>query len=133
MAAANVTGAFPILTVSDLGPAIAFYRDLLGGRQTYRFPERGDPVFVTIELGGCLLGLGEEADLPAPGDGRPRFELCAYADDCDAAVAALREAGVRVLDEPADQDWGERMARVADPDGNRVVILSRLRSDRTAP
>ena len=132
--AANVTGAFPILTVSDLGRAQRFYLDLLGGRQTYRFPEDGDPVFVTIELGGCLLGLGQEADLPpAPADGRPRIELCAYAADCDAAVAALREAGVTIIDEPADQDWGERMARVADPDGNRVIVLSPLPPRAASP
>ena len=31
-----------------------------------------------------------------------------------------------IIDEPADQDWGERMARVADPDGNRVIVLSPL-------
>jgi hypothetical protein len=33
-----------------------------------------------------------------------------YADDCDAAIERLREAGVAVVDEPADQPWGERMA-----------------------
>ncbi len=124
--AANVTGAFPILTVSDLARALDFYIGLLGGQQTYRFPEQGPPVFVTLELGGCLLGLGEEAGLPPAPDDRPRIEICAYAADCDAAVAALRDSGVTVLDEPADQDWGERMARVADPDGNRVMILSPL-------
>jgi lactoylglutathione lyase len=126
--AANVTGAFPILTVSDLERSLAFYVGLLGGRQTYRFPDEGAPQFATLELGGCLLGLGHEEGLatpPAP-DGTGRMELCAYTDDCDAAVATLRAAGVEVLDEPSDQGWGERMARVADPDGNRVIILSPL-------
>jgi lactoylglutathione lyase len=127
---ANVTGAFPILTVSDMGRALRFYLELLGGRQTYRFPEEGEPAFVTLELGGCLLGLGQEADLPPQADGRPRIELCAYAADCDAAVAALREAGVTIIEEPSDQAWGERMARVADPDGNRVIILSPISEQR---
>jgi len=125
MANAHVTGAFPILTVSDLRGALAFYGDLLGGRQTYRFPEEGEPVFVTVELGGGLLGLAEDADL-APAGGRSRIELCAYVEDCDVAVAVMRETGVTILDEPADQPWGERLARVADPDGNRVVILTPL-------
>jgi lactoylglutathione lyase len=32
---------------------------------------------------------------------------------------------VAVLQEPAEQPWGERMAIVADPDGNRVIVASR--------
>jgi lactoylglutathione lyase len=48
-----------------------------------------------------------------------------YADDCDAAVDRLRAGGVRVLQEPEDQPWGERIARVHDPDGNEVIIGSR--------
>ena len=48
-----------------------------------------------------------------------------YADDCDAAVELLRAAGVRVIAEPEDQPWGERVARVQDPDGNEVIIGAR--------
>ena len=50
--------------------------------------------------------------------------MCIYADDVDEAVAMLREAGVRVLAEPIDQPWGERMAYVEDPDGNPVMITA---------
>jgi len=32
---------------------------------------------------------------------------------------------VRVIGEPADQPWGERMATVLDPDGNKVIVASR--------
>ena len=54
-----------------------------------------------------------------------RFSLWVYGEDCDAAVEHLREAGVRILEEPADQPWGERIARVADPDGNVVIVGQR--------
>jgi lactoylglutathione lyase len=27
-----------------------------------------------------------------------------------------------VTEEPADQPWGERIARVLDPDGNEVIV-----------
>lgn len=50
------------------------------------------------------------------------MSLWPYKDDCDAAVARLREAGVAISEEPADQPWGERVARVLDPDGNEVII-----------
>lgn len=55
-----------------------------------------------------------------------RFELCVYTDDVDAAVAELRDAGVPVLAEPADQPWEERLAYVEDPDGNPVMITASL-------
>jgi lactoylglutathione lyase len=42
------------------------------------------------------------------------------------AVAQLRTAGHAVLYEPANQPWGERMAYVADPDGNPVMICARI-------
>jgi catechol 2,3-dioxygenase-like lactoylglutathione lyase family enzyme len=37
-------------------------------------------------------------------------------------VERVRAAGGRVTEEPADQPWGERVARVLDPDGNEVII-----------
>jgi uncharacterized glyoxalase superfamily protein PhnB len=47
-------------------------------------------------------------------------------DDCDAAVARLRAAAVEVVEEPADQPWGERVARVSDPDGNVIILGSKI-------
>jgi lactoylglutathione lyase len=114
---------FPILTTADLPRALRFYRDLLGGAVTYEFPPDGEPGYVAIELGRSHLGIGrqdQQGDLT-----NDRITLWVYTDDCDAAVGALRGAGVPVLQEPADQPWGERMATVTDPDGNRVIVASR--------
>ena len=62
--------------------------------------------------------------------GGHRFELCLHVDDVDAAVAALRAAGVPVLVEPADQPWGERMAYVRGSGGQSGDALRRaLRSE----
>ena len=119
------TEAFPILTTRDLPRLLDFYRGLLRFTETYRFPAEGAPQYVGLELAGSYqLGIGEDAELPT-GAGQ-RFDLCVYAEDCDAAVAHLRAHGVTVTGEPADMPWGERAARVEDPDGNRLVILSRL-------
>ena len=57
--------------------------------------------------------------------GTQRFALWVYVDDCDALVETSRAAGVTILAEPVDQPWGERVARVADPDGNVVIIGAR--------
>jgi lactoylglutathione lyase len=121
--------AFPILTVADIEAALAFYRNQLEFVEIYRFPEHGDPVYVGLELGTSRLGIGADPKVLA-GQGRPTeldrpFDLWIYADDCDVAVDRLRSEGVQVVERPADQPWGERIARVKDPDGNRVIIAAR--------
>jgi lactoylglutathione lyase len=115
------TTIFPIISTPDLRAALAFYRDLLGGTVDYEFPgPDGEPAYVDLELGGAHVGIARD---PAAGrEPSSRISLWVYADDCDAAVARLRSAGVKIVEEPADQPWGERVARVVDPEGNLVII-----------
>jgi lactoylglutathione lyase len=117
-----------MLSVERLDLSLAFYAQLLGGEQTYRFPEEGEPAFVALRLGESEIGLGRLGSSP-PLHGQPqrpalghRIELCVYVDDVDAVVARLRAAHVPILLEPTEQPWGERVAYVADPDGNLVML-----------
>jgi lactoylglutathione lyase len=114
------TSAFPILATPDLGRALAFYRDLLDATVTFQFPPEGDPAYVGLDLGSSHLGIGLDPEVATRDRGR--ITLWVYAGDCDAAVDRLRLAGVTITEEPADQPWGERIARVEDPDGNRLII-----------
>jgi predicted enzyme related to lactoylglutathione lyase len=43
-------------------------------------------------------------------------------DDFDAALARLRGGGVSVIDVVDDSEDGYRLARIADPEGNRIGI-----------
>jgi lactoylglutathione lyase len=128
--------ASTIIYTEDLGASLSFYRDLLGFEETYRFPEGDDAEFVALSLGGSA---GAGMALAAVTDGqtgahgqtiRPRagrqFELCVYTDDVDRAIDGLRSRNVPVLAEPVDQPWGERMAYVADPSGNPVMVCAAL-------
>ncbi|EYF03479.1 VOC family protein [Chondromyces apiculatus] len=119
---------FPMLSAADFSRSVHFYRDLLGGTETYRFPDSGDPVFLVMKLGESELGLGAIGAEP-PLHGMPlrpaqghRIELCVYVDDVDATVAHLRASGVPIVLEPRDQPWGERVAYVSDPDGNLLML-----------
>lgn len=119
------TQIFPIVTTTDLPRALRFYGDGLGARITYRFPEADGttPAYVGLEIGDSHLGIAFD---PGAGDGEPKsITLWVYADDCDAAVDRLSAMGVRVVEPPSDQPWGERIARVLDPDGNQVVVGQR--------
>jgi len=120
--------SFPMLSVDDLGRALGFYRELLGFNEAYRFPEGDNAVFVTLTAGTSEIGLGQLGPGPAlhgqaqrPASGH-RVELCVYVDDVDTTVDRVRKAGVRVVLEPAQQPWGERVAYVEDPDGNLVML-----------
>jgi lactoylglutathione lyase len=115
------TTIFPIIITADLRAALAFYRDLLGATVVYEYPgPDGEPAYVGLELGTAHIGIGRDPDATASATGR--FSLWVYTDDCDGAVERLRRAGVKVVEEPTEQPWGERVARVLDPDGNQVFV-----------
>ena len=116
--------AFPILSTRDVGRLLGFYEGLLGGEIRYRFPADAEPVFVTIGIGSSEFGIAVDEEAPE-GRGGQRAAMWVYSDDADGAIERLRAAGVMIVDEAADQPWGERMGRVLDPDGNEVLIGSR--------
>lgn len=129
MEATMIDEMFPILSTPDLARSLGFYRDLLGGEVTYQFPPDGEPAYVTVQLGRSHLGIGQQNEPGALVN--DRVTLWAYVGDCDVGLDRLRRGGAQVIQEPIDQPWGERLARVADPDGNHVIIASR--SPREAP
>jgi lactoylglutathione lyase len=117
-----------MLSCADLERSLEFYGGLLGGIENYRFPETGDPAFVALTIGEAsevgLGGLSEE-----PPHGRPqrpasghRIELCVYVDDVDETFTRATRRGFEVVAAPADMPWGERVAWIADPDGNLVML-----------
>jgi lactoylglutathione lyase len=115
---------FPILSVTDVGRSLTFWCDTLGGTVAFEWPgPDGAPVYVGVDLGAAHLGIGGSTGAVANGP-RP-IALWLYVDDCDGYVARARSAGFRVTEEPVDQPWGERVARVLDPDGNEVILGQR--------
>ncbi|HZW40769.1 MAG TPA: glyoxalase superfamily protein [Agromyces sp.] len=113
-----IDSSFPILEVADMEQALAFYRDALGGAVRYSFPPEGEPVYVSLTTGATSMGIGlTESPLP-PGNVMLWFNV----DDVDRVTAELTEHGAGVLEEPADQSWGERTALITDPFGTRVHL-----------
>jgi lactoylglutathione lyase len=113
--------AFPILQTTDLSASAAFYTERFGFEESYRFPDTGRPEFVVVGLETFSLGFGEVSEIAPPG----RVALWLYCEDVDAELEALRQAGIEVVKEPADTEYGERMASILDPDGNEVFIAQR--------
>jgi lactoylglutathione lyase len=109
--------AFSIFHTPDLVRAVAFYTERLGFEEGYRIEG-----FAVVRLDSFELGLAESTDETPAG----RVALWLYTDDVDAEIERLREAGVEVVKEPKDWEWGERMGSVADPDGNEICLGQRL-------
>jgi lactoylglutathione lyase len=113
--------AFPILYVEDADRSARFYCDNFDFEIAFRWPADGELEFAFLRLEPLGIGVvqgsrGEDA----------QFEVCVYCDDTDAAAERLRGNGVRELQAPEDQPWGERLAFFEDPDGNKIHVTARL-------
>jgi lactoylglutathione lyase len=122
------TWAFPVIYSRDVERASAFYAGRLGFEEQMRLPPDGPAAYVGLRRGDSELaivdsGWSRDQFGLTMGEG-PRFELFVYVDGPDEAVAAMRDEGVKVLKDPQDMPWGERVAWVADPDGNPVALAA---------
>jgi lactoylglutathione lyase len=113
--------AFPILYVEDADRSARFYVDNFGFEIAFRWPPEGELGFAFLRLDPLGIGLSKRE--PGRVD---QFELCLYCDDTDEAAERLRANGVRELQLPTDQPWGERLAYFEDPDGNRIHVTARI-------
>jgi predicted enzyme related to lactoylglutathione lyase len=110
--------AMAMLVCSDLGRSRAFYRDVLA----LRIGTDATPHWVDFDLGdGQRLGLHPDSEtlVVRPGSLQLGFNV----DNVDAFITDARMAGVRVLQDPFDQDFG-RVAVIADPDGYVIQVFS---------
>ncbi len=116
--------AFPVLRSTGVEALAEFY-GRLGFAPRHRHPAEGTPSFVALRRGEAELAItSEAADVPAEVDGAPRWHMFVFVEEVDAVVESLAAAGVAVLRRPAETPWGERVALVADPDGNPVALAS---------
>jgi lactoylglutathione lyase len=119
--------AFPVIYADDVERSARFYAEL-GFEEHFRLPSDGEPGYVGLRRGGWELAV-VTAESPQGLIGveigsKPRFEMFVYVADVDRRIEQLRGAGVSVLREPEDMFWGERVAWVADPDGNPVALAA---------
>ncbi len=101
-------------TVTDLGSAERWYTALLGRAPDER-PMDGLLQWLVTPGGGVQVWVEPER--------AGRCTLLLSTDDLDATAARLSTAGI-AHDGP-EPGGGQRLLRLTDPDGNRVVVLGR--------
>ncbi|HEY1517542.1 MAG TPA: VOC family protein [Solirubrobacteraceae bacterium] len=122
-----VSRAFPVVYASDVERAAQFW-ERLGFRRHVQLPAEGELGYVGLrsdssaaELAVTNVQWAADRYGLTMGDG-PRFEMYLYVADLDRLVNELAEQDVRILREPEDMPWGERIATVADPESNPVAL-----------
>lgn len=104
-----------VVSTESLTRALAFYGDLLG------LPVAASgAALATLTAGdGVTVLLHERPSAPSDTSVAASFVVAGL----DQVVARWQAGGGAVVDPPAAQPWGERMAVVRDPDGHLVCLV----------
>lgn len=124
-----IARAFPVLYSADVDRAARFWEEI-GFERHFQLPEKGAPGYVGLRSGGAEIAI-THASWAADRYGMtmgsgPRVEMYVYVSALEETVGRLRASNVTVLLEPEDMPWGERIATVADPDGNPVALCQQV-------
>jgi len=121
-------GAIPYPTVSNASEAIAFYKAAFGAVEVLCIEHGGKVAHAELEIGEARIMLCDEfpdhdALSPQTIGGTPVM-IHLYVEDVDAFAARAVGAGLKVLRPVADQFYGDRGGKFADPSGHRWWIAT---------
>lgn len=114
----------PYMTVHDAGASLKFYEAAFGFKVTGQVMrnDAGAIMHAGMRLGDTAIMFApqnpsNEMRPPASSGAPDSLSLYVYVADVDALAARAERAGAKVLQRPADQFWGDRIAVFKDPDG----------------
>ena len=110
----------PYLLYEDAGAALDFLTRAFDFEETMRLTSPGGQVNhaeMRFRDGAIYLGQPAQPTGPRSYGGTP-VHICVEVDDVDAHCARAREAGAEIVEEPADEDYGERRYHCRDPEGH---------------
>src|SRR5579862_4727909 len=128
--AIEIHGLAPLLQVFDMPRAVHFYRDLLGFELVHHSPLVRDHTgeyfhWAMLRLNDVTIMLNTAYDTgERPAEADPA-RVAAHNDtglfigcpDVEGTCEKLREAGVRIQEEPSITGYGMKRFSVVDPDG----------------
>ena len=118
----------PYLNYEDTGAMVDWLARAFGLVERHRMagPD-GTTSHAEMELDGGVVMLGSPGgDFRNPRHlGRDTSSLYVYVDDVDAHCERARAAGAEIIEEPADQPYGDRRYGARDPEGHRWYFAIR--------
>ena len=118
------TAITPYLIVENAAAFIDFLSNAFGAVERVRMPmPQGGIGHAEVEIDGAALMLADALPPEYP----PTSTLIhLYVADCDAVYAQAIAAGAASVAEPADQFYGDRLARITDPHNNQWSISTHI-------
>jgi PhnB protein len=126
----NTPRVTPYLYYQDVAAALRFLADAFGFHEKLRMPgPDGKVAHAEMTLGDGLVMMGcPGAEYRNPKRlGQTTQSLYVYVDDVDAHCARAKKAGAKIVDEPADQFYGDRRYGAADPEGHHWYFATHVR------
>jgi uncharacterized glyoxalase superfamily protein PhnB len=119
------------IVVSDMGRALAFYRELglefPDGAESEGHAEASEAgVRIMLDTEETIRSFDPDWQPPSGGHRSALAFRCDTPAEVDAAYATLLDHGGTRHKEPWDAFWGMRYAQVRDPDGNLVDLFADL-------
>ena len=120
----------PYLLYEDVDAALAFLSKAFGFKEVLRYTGEGGYVnHAEARLGDAAIYLGD------PGDeyrnpkklGQETVGLYVLVDDVDAHCERARAAGAEIVEEPTDQEYGDRRYGAVDPEGHHWWFAQQVR------
>lgn len=121
-----MTAIIPVLTVRNASKAVSFYTEAFGASEIYRNTYPNGSVVAEMAIGNARFRVADES--PQAGNlgpdslGGTSVRLNLLIDDPDTVTARAVDCGCAELYPMADQPYGLRQGRYADPFGHHWLI-----------
>jgi PhnB protein len=115
------------LSIDGAAKAIEFYKKALGAEEIDRAldPSGAKVWHAALRIGDSMLFVNDV--FPEMGGTHSHSSLWLYVPDVDASFQRAVEAGAKAENPPADMFWGDRMAHVSDPFGQKWALATHVK------
>jgi PhnB protein len=117
----------PILVINGCLEAIEFYQKAFGAiKNRVSLDPTGKKVWhAALQFGDSMIYMYDE--MPEMDEHAHPTDLWLYVENVDAAFKKAVDAGIKIVMEPADTFWGDRICKVVDNWGNRWGIAQHIK------
>jgi PhnB protein len=121
----------PFLVVSDAARAMEFYKAAFGAKERMRMAGPGGKiVHAEMTIGDAVIMVADEFPewgnlSPESLNGSP-VRMALYVEDVDDVASRAVAAGAKMLIPVADQFYGDRSGRLADPFGHLWIVATHI-------